>query len=53
MFKHYKGQHVISIPDAVQEKYKKAVEKKKRKIHPECLKWKPPVFTRDQLRFGW
>ncbi|PSR81192.1 hypothetical protein PHLCEN_2v6527 [Hermanssonia centrifuga] len=52
-FKHYKGQHVICIPESVQERYKKSLEKRKRRIHPEYLKWKPPVFTRDQLRFGW
>ncbi|KAI0703358.1 histone acetyltransferase ESA1 [Cerioporus squamosus] len=53
LFKHYKGQHVISLPEAVQERYRKAKEKRKRRIHPECLLWKPPVFSRDQLRFGW
>ncbi|KAF9820270.1 hypothetical protein IEO21_01484 [Rhodonia placenta] len=53
LFKHYKGQHVICIPEAHQERYRKALEKRKRRIHPECLQWKPPTFTRDQLRFGW
>ena len=53
LFKHYKGQHVISLPEAVQERYRKAKEKRKRRIHSECLIWKPPVFSRDQLRFGW
>ncbi|KAH9935526.1 histone acetyltransferase ESA1 [Fomitopsis serialis] len=53
LFKHYKGQHVISIPEALQERHKKRMEKRRRRIHPECLQWKPPVFTRDQLRFGW
>ena len=53
LFKHYKGQHVISIPEAQQERHKKTMEKRKRKIHPEFLSWKPPQFTRDQLRFGW
>ncbi|KAI0780098.1 acyl-CoA N-acyltransferase [Fomes fomentarius] len=53
LFKHYKGQHVITLPEAVQERYRKAKEKRKRRIHPECLLWKPPVFSRDQLRFGW
>ncbi|EMD37336.1 hypothetical protein CERSUDRAFT_135875 [Gelatoporia subvermispora B] len=53
LFKHYKGQHVISIPEAVQERHRKTMEKRKRRIHPERLIWKPPVFTRDQLRFGW
>ncbi|GBE80674.1 Histone acetyltransferase ESA1 [Sparassis crispa] len=54
LFKHYKGQHVISIPEAVQERYKKGIAKRKRRIHADQLTaWKPPVFTRDQLRFGW
>ncbi|KAI0082053.1 histone acetyltransferase [Panus rudis PR-1116 ss-1] len=53
LFKHYKGQHVISLPEHLQERYKKQKEKRRRRIHPECLQWKPPVFTRDQLRFGW
>jgi len=53
LFKHYKGQHVISLPEALQDRHKKSKEKRKRRIHPECLQWKPPVFTRDQLRFGW
>ncbi|OCH92327.1 histone acetyltransferase [Obba rivulosa] len=53
LFKHYKGQHVISIPEALQERHRKTQEKRRRRIHPECLIWKPPVFTRDQLRFGW
>lgn len=53
LFKHYKGQHVICIPEALQERHKKAMEKRKRRVHPEYLLWKPPVFTRDQLRFGW
>ncbi|KZT10951.1 histone acetyltransferase ESA1 [Laetiporus sulphureus 93-53] len=53
LFKHYKGQHVICIPEALQERHRKKMEKRRRRIHPECLAWKPPVFTRDQLRFGW
>jgi len=53
LFKHYKGQHVICIPEALQERHRKRQEKRRRCIHPECLIWKPPVFTRDQLRFGW
>ncbi|KDQ57802.1 hypothetical protein JAAARDRAFT_35492 [Jaapia argillacea MUCL 33604] len=53
LFKHYKGQHVICLSDAVLERYEKSKNKKRRRIHPECLLWKPPVFTRDQLRFGW
>lgn len=53
LFKHYKGQHVISLPESLQDRHKKSKEKRRRKIYPELLIWKPPVFTRDQLRFGW
>jgi len=53
LFKHFKGQHVICLSDAVLEKYQKTKAKRKRRIHSEYLIWKPPVFTRDQLRFGW
>ncbi|EAU91024.2 histone acetyltransferase ESA1 [Coprinopsis cinerea okayama7 len=53
LFKHYKGGHAICLNNAVLEKYNKSKAKRKRRIHPECLRWKPPVFTRDQLRFGF
>ncbi|KAF9010544.1 histone acetyltransferase, MYST superfamily [Cyathus striatus] len=53
LFKHYKGQHIICLNNAVLEKHQKSKNKRRRRIHPECLKWKPPVFTRDQLRFGF
>ncbi|KIJ49466.1 hypothetical protein M422DRAFT_27830 [Sphaerobolus stellatus SS14] len=53
LFKHYKGQHVICLTDAIIEQHKRQLAKKKRRIVPEALIWKPPVFTRDQLRFGW
>ena len=53
LFKHYKGQHIICLSDAVIEQHQKAMAKKKQRIVPEALTWKPPVFTRDQLRFGW
>lgn len=53
LFKHYKGQHIICLNNAVLEKHQKKMAKRRRRIHPECLRWKPPVFTRDQLRFGW
>jgi len=53
LFKHYKGQHVICLTEAIMEQHKKQLAKKKRRIVPEALNWKPPVFTRDQLRFGW
>lgn len=53
LFKHYKGQHIICLSNAVLEKHEKVLNKRRRRIHPQCLRWKPPVFTRDQLRFGW
>ncbi|KXN91020.1 Histone acetyltransferase ESA1 [Leucoagaricus sp. SymC.cos] len=53
LFKHYKGQHMICLNNAVLEKHQKAMAKRRRRIHPEHLKWRPPVFTREQLRFGW
>ncbi|CAA7261719.1 unnamed protein product [Cyclocybe aegerita] len=53
LFKHYKGQHIICLNNAVLEKHQKTKAKKRRRIYGECLKWKPPVFTRDQLRFGF
>ncbi|EIN11748.1 hypothetical protein PUNSTDRAFT_131903 [Punctularia strigosozonata HHB-11173 SS5] len=53
LFKHYKGQHVISLSDAVLERHKKAREKKRRRINPDKLIWRPPQFTREQLRFGF
>lgn len=53
LFKHYKGQHIICLNNTVMEKHEKVLSKRRRRIHPEYLKWKPPVFTRDQLRFGW
>ncbi|KZV74446.1 hypothetical protein PENSPDRAFT_601585 [Peniophora sp. CONT] len=53
LFKHYKGQHVIALSDSVLDRYEKAKNKRRRRIDKDCLKWKPPTFTRDQLRFGW
>ncbi|KAF9051184.1 histone acetyltransferase ESA1 [Hymenopellis radicata] len=53
LFRHYKGQNLICLTNAVLERHEKARKKKRRRILPEHLKWKPPVFTRDQLRFGW
>ncbi|KAG2150916.1 histone acetyltransferase, MYST superfamily [Suillus clintonianus] len=51
LFKHYKGQHIICLSEAVLEKHEKVRNKRRRRIYAEHLIWKPPVFTRDQLRF--
>ncbi len=53
ILKYYKGQHIICITEAVQEQFNKQQMKKKKKIDPDKLIWKPPVFTASQLRFGW
>ncbi|KAF5370747.1 hypothetical protein D9758_001942 [Tetrapyrgos nigripes] len=53
LFKHYKGQHLIVLNNAVLERHEKTRKKDRRRIHSDYLRWKPPVFTRDQLRFGW
>ncbi|KAJ7647149.1 histone acetyltransferase, MYST superfamily [Roridomyces roridus] len=53
LFKHYKGSHIICLNNAVIERYEKSKNKRKRRINAEHLRWKPPVFTRDQLRFGF
>jgi histone acetyltransferase HTATIP len=49
MFKHFKGQNLIVLNTAVLERHEKAKSKRRRRIYGEYLKWKPPVFTRDQL----
>ncbi|KAG2747378.1 hypothetical protein P692DRAFT_20737452 [Suillus brevipes Sb2] len=51
LFKHYKGQHIICLSEAVLEKHEKVRNKRRRRIYADNLIWKPPVFTRDQLRF--
>ncbi|PKI83611.1 histone acetyltransferase [Malassezia vespertilionis] len=53
MLKQYQGKHYLVLSDAVMEKHERQTKKKRRRIQPEQLNWKPPVFTRDQLRFGW
>ncbi|WFD04519.1 histone acetyltransferase [Malassezia obtusa] len=53
MLKQYQGKHYLVLSDAIIEKHERQMKKKRRRIHPEELNWKPPVFTRDQLRFGW
>ncbi|KAG8870121.1 Histone acetyltransferase [Tulasnella sp. 331] len=49
-----RNQHIICLTDTVKEHHERAMKKRRRRINPEGLKdWKPPVFSRDQLRFGW
>lgn len=53
MLKMYQGRHYLVLSDAIIAQHEKLSKKKRRHINPEKLIWKPPVFTRDQLRFGW
>ncbi|AWU78419.1 hypothetical protein CAS74_002768 [Pichia kudriavzevii] len=53
MLRYYKGQHIICITDQVQQAHEKLKKKKKHKLDPKKLQWKPPVFSAAQLRFGW
>lgn len=53
MLKYYKGQHIICLTEAMVEKYERQKKRKRIKIDPSKLQWKPPVFTAAQLRFAW
>ncbi|ANB11115.1 NuA4 histone acetyltransferase complex catalytic subunit ESA1 [Sugiyamaella lignohabitans] len=53
MLKYYKGQHIICLTEAVVEKYDRQKARKRIRIDPSKLLWKPPVFTAAQLRFAW
>ncbi|ORX39859.1 acyl-CoA N-acyltransferase [Kockovaella imperatae] len=53
MIKYYKGQHIIHLTDAVLEQHTKTMSKQKQSIDPSALRWKPPVFSRAQLAFGF
>ncbi|KAL8690701.1 MAG: hypothetical protein Q9218_003913 [Villophora microphyllina] len=52
-----KGNHVIVLTDAVLQQKDKQKEKErikgKRKIDPERLIWKPPVFTAGSRTWNW
>ncbi|RDB25127.1 Histone acetyltransferase ESA1 [Hypsizygus marmoreus] len=53
MFRYNKGQHILCLNNNVLEKHRKDKAKRRRRIHSECLRWKPPQFTPAQLRFGF
>ncbi|ODN83209.1 histone acetyltransferase ESA1 [Cryptococcus amylolentus CBS 6039] len=53
MIKYYKNSHIIHLSDAVIEQHKKTMSKTRRSINPDYLRWKPPVFSRAQLAFGF
>ena len=59
MLRYSKGQHVIVLTEAVLEAKEKARAKEKakgltrRRIEPERLMWKPPVFTASSRTWNW
>lgn len=53
MLRYYKGQHIICLTNSVIEHREAMLKKRRRRIDPEKLLWKPPVFTPAQLRFAW
>ena len=59
MLRYSKGQHVIVLTNAVLEAKEKARAKEqakgivRRRIEPEKLTWKPPVFTASSRTWNW
>ncbi|CAN3360434.1 histone acetyltransferase Esa1p [Diutina catenulata] len=57
ILRYYKGQHIIVITDQIMAIYEKLIkkikEKKKHELDHRKLSWTPPLFTANQLRFGW
>ncbi|KAI4146977.1 MAG: hypothetical protein LQ341_001920 [Variospora aurantia] len=58
MLRYSKGNHVIVLTDAVlqqraKQKEKEKIKGKKRRIDPERLIWKPPVFTAGSRTWNW
>ncbi|SPO37998.1 probable ESA1 - histone acetyltransferase [Pseudozyma flocculosa] len=53
MLKQYQGKHYLVLSDAVIAQHDRQAKKKRRRINPDKLNWTPPVFSRQQLQFGW
>ncbi|KAH9447928.1 hypothetical protein Pst134EB_021919 [Puccinia striiformis f. sp. tritici] len=53
LLKYRDKQHIICLSDAIIERYEKTNKKNRRRIQPNQLIWKPPVFSRAQLQFGF
>ncbi|KAL9601058.1 MAG: hypothetical protein Q9219_002767 [cf. Caloplaca sp. 3 TL-2023] len=57
MLRYSKGNHVIVLTDAILQQKEKQKEKEKvkgkRKIDPERLIWKPPVFAAGSRTWNW
>jgi len=53
MLKFAKGQHHLVVSEAVMEQHEKTKKKSRKRLDPAKLVWKPPTFSRNDLRFGW
>lgn len=53
MFRYVRGQYVICLTDDALSRYERKKTDKRHRIDPTKLRWKPPVFTASQLKFGW
>lgn len=53
ILRYYKGQHIIFLNEDIMKRYEQLVSKKRNRITPDNVIWKPPVFTASQLRFAW
>ena len=53
LLKFHKGQHHLVVSPAVLEQHERVRSKVRRRIDPTKLIWRPPTFTRQELRFGF
>ncbi|MBW0481936.1 hypothetical protein O181_021651 [Austropuccinia psidii MF-1] len=53
MLKHHNKQYMLCLTDAIIERHERNKKKLRRRIQPNQLCWKPPVFSRAQLQFGF
>ncbi|GAA5936691.1 NuA4 histone acetyltransferase complex catalytic subunit ESA1 [Sporobolomyces koalae] len=53
LLKFSQGQHHLAVSPAVLEQHERVKAKTRRRIDPSKLIWKPPVFSRQELRFGF
>ncbi|GAA6008761.1 hypothetical protein JCM10207_001712 [Rhodosporidiobolus poonsookiae] len=53
LLKFHKGQHHLVVSPQVLEQHERVKAKERRRIEPSKLNWRPPVFTRQELRFGF
>lgn len=53
MLKFSKGQHHLVVSQALLQQHERVKSKVRRRIDSTKLIWKPPMFTRQELRFGF